>query len=520
MTYSQNNINFHYLNDSRETTTIVINKKWNEKKFKNFSFFGLFSGEMKEFIMNNFDKTLLNMIENDPNLYKILTTKNEDEEQNLNDNNNNLISIMFSNVCKELNEKLFKEMNKKMNSYECLTLGATALVCLTTPNEIYLINISDSKAILVNNDNKLKLETKQYRLIDSKEKIEIFNAIIDDNNKIYIESIDNNYYKFDYLMSTRAFGHYLFKIDHPHGFKFNNIQFKSINSIVKCEPDIQIIKRNNNNNSYLLLATSEFWNYMTNEDVIDCMNETNEKDLNIMCSNLIYKAKNQTKEITNNMSLLLITFDGQNSTNNHLSQLTSSDTLPDITRSLNLQIYSEEEEIRGNNNQFKLQVDYLKDEIKTKNSMLKEKDVEITNLKHKINQLILEKNDFSKNDSSHSSVSVFLEDNDDDENDRHEIDDDGDLDGYEYGLNENAKLFNPILMLKSQIAFLEDDIETKNNKLEKNKLEIYDLKQQIDQLKIKLKEKQQKLDDTSDTKQLEFLNDIKKNIKLKINIQI
>ena len=75
-------------------------------------------------------------------------------------------------------------------------------------------------------------------------------------------------------------------------------------------------------------------------------------------------------------------------------------------------------------------------------------------------------------------------------------------------------------MLKSQIAFLEDDIETKNNKLEKNKLEIYDLKQQIDQLKIKLKEKQQKLDDTSDTKQLEFLNDIKKNIKLKINIQI
>ena len=80
---------------------------------------------------------------------------------------------------------------------------------------------------------------------------------------------------------------------------------------------------------------------MTNEDVIDCMNETNEKDLNIMCTNLIYKAKNQTKEITNNMSLLLITFDGHNSTNNHLSQLTSSDTLPDITRSLNLQIYSE-----------------------------------------------------------------------------------------------------------------------------------------------------------------------------------
>ena len=142
MTYFQNNINFHYLNDSRQTT-IVINKKWNENKFKNFSFFGLFSGEMKEFIMNNFDKTLLNMIENDPNLYKILTKKNEnneDEEQNLNDNNNNnLISIMFSNVCKELNEKLFKEMNKKMNSYECLTLGATALVCLTTPNEIYLI---------------------------------------------------------------------------------------------------------------------------------------------------------------------------------------------------------------------------------------------------------------------------------------------------------------------------------------------------------------------------------------------
>ena len=91
MTYFQNNINFHYLNDSRQTT-IVINKKLNENKFKNFSFFGLFSGEMKEFIMNNFDKTLLNMIENDPNLYKILTTKNEDEdEQNINNNNNNLI---------------------------------------------------------------------------------------------------------------------------------------------------------------------------------------------------------------------------------------------------------------------------------------------------------------------------------------------------------------------------------------------------------------------------------------------
>jgi len=515
MTYSQNNIDFHYTNDSKQAT-IVINKKWNEKKFKNFSYFGLFSGEMKEFIINNFDKTLLNMIENDPNLYKILTTKNDDQDQII--NNNNLISSMFSNVCKDLNEKLFKEMNNKMNSYECLTLGATALVCLSTPNEIYLINISDSKAILVNNNNnKLQLETKQFSLLDSKEKIEIFNAKIDDNNKMYIESLDNNYYKFD-LTSTRAFGHYLFNIDHPHGFKFNNIKFKSINTIVKCEPDIQIIERNNN--SYLLLATSEFWNCMTNKDVIDYIKETNETDLNILCNNLIHEAKKRVKEIsneTNNMSLVLVTFDDSSTknNNNHLNQLTSSDTLPDIKR--NLKIYSDDQETRGDN-QLKFEVECLKDEIKTKNNKLKEKDLQITNLKHQINQLKLEKNDFS----NQSSVSVFLESNDD-ETDQ-EIDDD--LDEYEYDLNENAKLCNRILMLKIQVACLEDDIETKNNKLEENKHEIDDLKQQIDKLKEKLIEKHAKLDDTNENKhfeskhQLESINDIKKIIKLEIKIDI
>ncbi len=158
---------------------------------------------------------------------------------------------------------------------------------------------------------------------------------------------------------------------------------------------------------------------MTNKDVIDYIKETNETDLNILCNNLIHEAKQRVKEIsneTNNMSLVLVTFDDSSTkNNNHLNQLTSSDTLPDIKR--NLKIYSDDQETRGNN-QLKFEVECLKDEIKTKNNKLKEKDLQITNLKHQINQLKLEKNDFS----NESSVSVFLESNND-ETDQ-EIDDD------------------------------------------------------------------------------------------------
>ena len=80
------------------------------------------------------------------------------------------------------------------------------------------------------------------------------------------------------------------------------------------EPNILILNRDYNI-KYIFIATTEFWQYMSNEEVIEYISKVNlnsQYDLKVACNYLLNIAIEKQLELNDNISVLLITLDQTN----------------------------------------------------------------------------------------------------------------------------------------------------------------------------------------------------------------
>lgn len=246
-----------------------------------------------------------------------------DEEKMDTVNKNEKLYIEGQEKSESLNLPAFSPRVTSENQKKLETQNATVLACLITADQIYLLNIGDSKAILFDtNKNELKSETLQHNVVSNqleKERIERAGAIVkvDRATKICLECCDNGeHFELD-LKATRAFGSYIYKCNHLEGWCEFGPKLKACQRLVTCEPDILVLNRKNkdnkdnknNKNEYLFMATGPFWDYMSNKEVIEYVKKEERNDinnLNDVCNGLIELFKSKCNASIDNISLILI----------------------------------------------------------------------------------------------------------------------------------------------------------------------------------------------------------------------
>ncbi len=149
------------------------------------------------------------------------------------------------------------------------------------------------------------------------------------------------------------------------------------------EPNILILNRDNNI-KYIFIATAEFWQNMSNEEVIEYISEVNlnsQHDLKCACNYLINVAIEKQLELNDNISVLLITLDQTNI--NLKNQLKEYQLL-----NLNL-IRKYEQQNNSNNNGVinNFEINRLNDKIQQFESEIQLKSNEIKRLVKELSEL-------------------------------------------------------------------------------------------------------------------------------------
>jgi hypothetical protein len=144
-----------------------------------------------------------------------------------------------------------------------------ALSCLISPERIYLIDVGKFNAILVDIYNQIVLETDKTRI----KKVTIAQTA---TNKKSVKDV-----------------------------------FLQTKEIIRYEP-YNLIHNRNLQENFLFMATDTFWDYMSNENVIEYINEglVANKDLQQICKDLIeqVKAKRTLLPINNDFNLSLVLY--------------------------------------------------------------------------------------------------------------------------------------------------------------------------------------------------------------------
>jgi len=160
--------------------------------------------------------------------------------------------------------------------------GSTALITIQNNNIFYIANIGDSRAI-INDKNMSKQITVDHKPNNSDEYLRITQLGGNVNKDHYgIWRINNR------LSLSRAFGDF------------------SSKPFITHIPDIFTIQVNENNN-YLILASDGLWDVCENQEVVDIINKSyqkNDKQISSICKNLLQISR--SKGSTDNITILFI----------------------------------------------------------------------------------------------------------------------------------------------------------------------------------------------------------------------
>ena len=175
-----------------------------------------------------------------------------------------LTKISYKSFINSINN-FFVTLDKLFIKYK--NEGSTVSIIYISNNDIYHINLGDSKMIYINKSNNILFQSKQHRPKNYNEAKRILK-----NNTINNNRIDNK------LSVSRTIGDYTYKL-------YNN-KYNGIISPVSCIPSYKSITIQNN--SYIILATDGFWDYITNDEIFKIinLNDTHKNYVN----NLIFKA--------------------------------------------------------------------------------------------------------------------------------------------------------------------------------------------------------------------------------------
>ena len=125
--------------------------------------------------------------------------------------------------------------------------GSTAVACLISPTDVYLINCGDSRAIFVS-DNRIALSTYDHKPINPSERERIQNA----GGSVMIQRVNGS------LAVSRALGDYEYKCVEGKG---------PCEQLVSPEPEIYNCPRALAKDEFVVLACDGIWDVMTNDDL-------------------------------------------------------------------------------------------------------------------------------------------------------------------------------------------------------------------------------------------------------------
>lgn len=162
-----------------------------------------------------------------------------------------LKNISSSESSKNINKLLttvILNIDKDYKQYNDLS-GTTCVFGLFINNQLYIINIGDSRCIIGSMDEKVKLATNDHKPGISKEYKRIYanggSVTNIDTHRVYIDETANG------LAISRVIG---------------DVHYKGRN-IVIANPDIYI-RSILNKNEFMILASDGLWDVVTNEEVI------------------------------------------------------------------------------------------------------------------------------------------------------------------------------------------------------------------------------------------------------------
>jgi serine/threonine protein phosphatase PrpC len=183
-------------------------------------------------------------------------------------------------ISKEQHIKIFNYIQKKiLETKYGYSMGSTCLLCIFYKynNDLYLntLNIGDTRAVLINNDNTVIQLTTDHTPNEPNEKkrIKKLGGII--NN-------DNGIYRIKELSVSRVFG--------------DGDTLPYVSHI----PDINYIKINNNH-KYIIMACDGFWDVINNNELPTLISQNTHKNLAIFLTKEALK-----RNTTDNVSIIII----------------------------------------------------------------------------------------------------------------------------------------------------------------------------------------------------------------------
>jgi len=194
-------------------------------------------------------------------------------------------------TCKKLNDDLTthlqtKEKFEKTPSYGYC--GSTAVIVFIIKDLAYFVHVGDSRALL-EEQGKVGVATVDHKVSNSDERQRLKQAKVDDYIKVY-----KGCSRLKGLAVSRSFGDYALK---------NKLKEKRGSSGIIAEPDCTI-QRLTEHHQFLVLATDGLWDVMSNEDVVQLLNEKKEDDIDDITELLVTTAI--SKGSRDNITVMLV----------------------------------------------------------------------------------------------------------------------------------------------------------------------------------------------------------------------
>jgi len=169
-------------------------------------------------------------------------------------------------------------------------VGSCAIVALIQGNELYLVNLGDSRGLLFNHEGKILLETKDHKPgdPDEKKRIELAGGFV---QTFGVPRVNGN------LALSRAFGDFALK--GPVGK--NPLTEYPVSSV----PDVYHIHLSKGNNHLkVLLACDGLWDIYKSQQVVDELLKVEEKEMQKACGVIVQRAFDRGS--TDNITALLV----------------------------------------------------------------------------------------------------------------------------------------------------------------------------------------------------------------------
>ena len=267
---------------SSQGNRMDMNDEYIIDTFKDIKIFGLFDGHNGSYI----SKSL-------PNLTKIL---------------NKYIDMYFNNIINYINlvEIINNEFIKIDKQYYIKNIkqGSTLLILYIYNNNLLIVNLGDSKTIIIDKNYNHIFETLQHRPDDINEQKRINKTKYTIINNNGILRINNE------ISLSRCFGDFKYKISEydeqslscfASVFQINEI-YDGIYSAISVIP--KLYRYNIDNNSYIIIASDGFWDFIKYKDIKYIFIKYKLLDLEFIAKKLIKKTINSGSN--DNITIILI----------------------------------------------------------------------------------------------------------------------------------------------------------------------------------------------------------------------